>query len=200
MAAYQGGNAAAFAPLFDRHAAAIKRFCFRQTRDAARADELTQEVFMRVVRTAPTWEPTARVRTWIFTIARNLCIDEARRGRKRQTVSLDEPRGEQGDTTLADQLRDRRAVSAAGAPVRSEFRLQLARGLELLPAEQREVFELRAWAELRFPEIASLLGVSENTIKSRFRYAAAALRASLRDLEGYSLDDADAADVGGHDD
>src|SRR3954468_9779221 len=98
MAAYQKGDLGAFAELVSRHERRLWNFLRRFVRDPAAAEDLLQEVFLRVVRSAPEWRPTAKGTTWLFTIARNLCVDHSRSALLRQTASLDSPgpAGEEG--------------------------------------------------------------------------------------------------------
>ena len=110
-----------------------------------------------MVRMAPNYEPRAKFRTWLFTMARNLCIDESRRAEKGRVDSLDEPIGDSGNLRRIDLFADTSQLPADQGPVRAEFNARLATALAEMPAEQREVFELRVVAELRFPEIASIL-------------------------------------------
>lgn len=185
---YQQGDSRAFAPLMQRYERGVASFIYRKVGDYERARELTQEVFLRVIARRDTWSPQAKFSTWLFTIARNLCIDEARRARHRRSDSLDEEAFEEGAESKAATLADARASSPQSDPVRAEFRALLQRLVDELPDEQREVFHLRHVEDLRFPEIAEIQGVSENTVKSRMRYALAAIRESLRAYEGFSFD------------
>jgi RNA polymerase sigma-70 factor (ECF subfamily) len=84
MAAYQRGDLAAFAELVARHEKRLWNFLRRFVRDEATAEDLLQEVFLRVVKSAADWQPSAKVSTWLFTIARNLCTDQARRAEFRR--------------------------------------------------------------------------------------------------------------------
>lgn len=188
MLAYKAGNVGAFNQLFTRHQGSVLRFMLRSTRSAAKSEELTQEVFFRVVRMAPNYEPRAKFRTWLFTMARNLCIDESRRAEKGRVDSLDEPIGDSGNLRRIDLFADTSHLPADQLPVRAEFNARLATALAEMPAEQREVFELRIVAELRFPEIASILSANEDTIKARFRYACRRLRETFGDYAGFSFD------------
>jgi RNA polymerase sigma-70 factor, ECF subfamily len=179
MAAYKAGEPAAFRVLVERHHGPVYRFCLRALRSPEAAADAAQEVFLRVVRNCAGWEPKAKFTTWVYTIARNHCIDEARKGRFRKTESLNETVGADGQgeekiervaspVPQSDQIahgtRLRKAIDAA---------------LATLPEEQREVFLLREVSGLAFKEIAEATGVGENTVKSRMRYALAGLKKIL---------------------
>jgi RNA polymerase sigma-70 factor (ECF subfamily) len=180
LAAFQAGDAQAFERLLRRHRAPLFTFLLRMVGDRARAEDLTQEAFLRVVRAAARWEARARFQTWLYTVARNLCVDQSRRDRFRRADSLDaqSPLGDGDGPPLVESiasdgaLPDRAADSALVRPA-------LERALLSLPAEQREVFLLREQAGLPFKEIAELIGCNENTVKSRMRYALEGLRRHL---------------------
>ena len=177
MRRYQRGEARAFETLMRRHRTAVHSFLLRLTGERSRAEDLVQETFLRLIGAAPGWEPRAAVRTWLFTIARNLATDAARRQVFRATGSL--------DATVPDGSRPRVAPPAhPGLPPdqlaeAGELRPRLEAALAALPAEQREVFLLREYAGLSFVEIAEATGINENTAKSRMRYALLALRQRL---------------------
>ena len=144
------------------------------------AQELVQETFLRVVKNADTFRSEARFTTWIFTIARNLCVDALRRQKHRNTVALDAPlrAGESDGASMLDMVKD----DQPGADHRLQdklFSAALRGALDALPPEQREVFLMRELEGLKFREIADVVGVPENTIKSRMRYALEALRNHL---------------------
>lgn len=192
---FQQGDSRAFAQLMKRYERGVGSFIYRNVHDIERARELTQDVFMRVIARKDSWSPQAKFSTWLFTIARNICIDETRRARHRQSSSLDEAAFEEGDETKAASIADARAESPDVSPVRDEFRQKLQTIIDDLPEEQREVFHLRHMEELRFPEIAEIQGVSENTVKSRMRYALMSIRERMKDYEGFSFDQAEDAQM-----
>jgi RNA polymerase sigma-70 factor (ECF subfamily) len=178
MRKFQRGDARAFETLMRRHRTKVHSFLCRLVGDRARAEDLLQETFLRVVKGAAGWEPRAAVRTWLFTIARNLAADEARRRVFRETEPLDAP-GPGGDPRpepAAEAGAARAPDDAAGDAL---IRPRLEAALLALPPEQREVFLLREHADLSFPEIAAATGANENTVKSRLRYALLALRERL---------------------
>lgn len=186
MLAFRGGDARAFEQLVARHQRGIYNFILRSVRDRPRAEELLQEVFLRVVRAKDRYERTAKFTTWIYAIARNLCVDESRRARFRKHKSLDAKRpgrdGEEGGNMLSRlPSPDVPTDEAADAPT---LRKRMTAAIDALPDEQREVFLLRQVSGLSFREIGETLGVPENTIKSRMRYALEKLREHLHDLHG----------------
>lgn len=175
MLAYAAGDALAFETLYDRHALAVWRFVRRSLHDPAVADELTQEVWFSVVRQAGRYRPTARFRTWLFTMAHHRLVDHWRG--QRPQLSLDAESEEGG--TLADTLA---AASGFGPERQLDSREQaqaLLDALAALPAEQREAFLLQAEAGMSVTDIAQATGVGPETAKSRLRYARSRLRASL---------------------
>src|SRR5256885_6017522 len=93
---FQQGDAGAFARLLQRHRRPLYTFFLRMLGDRARAEDLAQETFLRIVKGAARWEHRARFQTWLYSIARNLCVDAARRDRFRRTESLDVQEGEEG--------------------------------------------------------------------------------------------------------
>ncbi len=184
MAAYKGGEVACYRVLVERHHAPVYRFCLRAMRSPEAAADAAQEVFLRVVKNAPTWERKAKFTTWLYTMARNFCIDEARKGRFRKTESLNESVGPPGsDGSEGGDERLDRVVSEVPQQDRladnTRLRKLLDEAVAELPDEQREVFLLREMSGLQFKDIADLTGVGENTVKSRMRYALAALQKRL---------------------
>ena len=180
MAGYQAGDPHAFRLLVERHHAPLYRFCLRALRQPEAASDATQEVFLRMVKNAMTWEPKAKVTTWMYTIARNFCIDESRKGRFRKTESLNEPIAGESST---DEKMDRVASSDPASDVLvqgSRTRKAIDDALLTLPEEQREVFWLREISGLSFQEIATITNTGENTVKSRMRYALGGLRKALQ--------------------
>jgi RNA polymerase sigma-70 factor (ECF subfamily) len=193
MTLYQKGNVDAFEVIMNRHQGAVYRFVLRSVRSDERAEELTQEAFVRVIRAASRYTESARFTTFLFTIARNLCIDEARRGRAGRERSLDAPvnAADESGETFKDRVVDEHAATGTGALSRQQFMQQLQQGLDALPEEQREVFMLRHIEGMRFVDIAEMFGISENTVKSRMRYALQTLRGYVATFDGHSFDDDD---------
>ncbi|HEY8210962.1 MAG TPA: RNA polymerase sigma factor [Myxococcaceae bacterium] len=184
MLAFRGGEARAFEALVRRHRAPVFNFILRYTGQRARAEDLLQETWLKVVRSAVEYEPRARFTTWVYTIARNLCVDSARKESYRQADSLDAPTSasDEGDgRALGEMLPDGSNSPERGAH-NARLRPMLARALSSLPEEQREVFILREYSGIAFKEIAQVTQTSENTVKSRMRYALEGLRKRLTEL------------------
>lgn len=180
MEAYLAGDVSAFEELLARHADRLFRFILRRTGDRQVAEDLLQEVLLRVVRRASSFQGQSKLTTWLYTIARNACIDAGRRAKHRNHARLDQPlrSEERGGATLLDRVADKGPSPADG--VRDlRFKEALQGALDALPEEQRDVFIMRELQGLKFREIAVVVGVSENTIKSRMRYALQGLRAQL---------------------
>jgi RNA polymerase sigma-70 factor (ECF subfamily) len=168
MLAYSGGDAGAFEALYARHRARLFRFVLRSIPVRAVAEELYQEVWMRVIEARGSYTPTARFSTWLYTIAHNRMIDHWRRAGV-PLVALD-------DHDLPDGTADP-ARHAEGRETLARF----AAALERLPPAQREAFLLHEEAGLTLAEIAAATGSNEEAAKSRLRYAMAKLRAAIQD-------------------
>lgn len=175
MQAYAAGDARAFETLYDRHALPVWRFVQRSVQDSALADEVAQDVWFSVVRQAARYEPRARFRTWLFTMAHHRMVDHWRRHKPHTSLDAQTEDG----ATLADMLA---AESGFGPERQLDSREQaqaLLDALAALPAVQREAFLLQAEGGFSLNEIATATGVSIETAKSRLRYARAKLRDTL---------------------
>jgi RNA polymerase sigma-70 factor (ECF subfamily) len=186
MLRYQEGDRAAFGVLVKRHQGPLFNFAFRQVRVPQLAEDVVQETFVRVVQNAADFKHEARFTTWVYTITRNLCIDQLRKRALRKHPSLDQASGEEGDgPTLGEQTADPRA-SVEREATGTELKERIARAVGTLPDEQREVFLMREVVNLPFKEIAEITGVPENTVKSRMRYALERLQEALAEYEDYA--------------
>ena len=165
MLRYARGDASAFESLYRRHRQPLFRYILRQCRERALAEELFQDVWMRVIRARGPYEVRAKFTTYLYRIAHNRLIDHLRKRKPETAVLNDLP----DDPVHAPE---RRAHS-----VRQTERL--LRALDSLPAEQREAFLLREEAGMGVSEIADATGVSPEAAKSRLRYAVNKLRRSL---------------------
>ncbi len=181
MERFLAGDARALGLLYDRHARPLLAFAAQQ--GARRPDDVVQDAFLRVVKNGQGFKGQAKFRTWLYTIARNLCIDASRRDRFRSGPSLDAPTGDGDGPTLGDRLAsDMVGGDALRNTADGQFRHAYEAAMALLPEEQREVFAMREMGGLSFAEIAEATQCNENTVKSRMRYALKALRDALIDF------------------
>jgi RNA polymerase sigma-70 factor (ECF subfamily) len=192
MLAFKKGDAKAFKTLVVRHRSQVFNFILRYTGHRQRAEDLLQETWLKVVRSSAEWEPKARFTTWVFTIARNLCVDSARKETHRQADSLDAPTGADSEgAALSEHLPDTVGQSPDRSAYNQRLRPIIEKAILSLPDEQREVFLLREYQGVGFKEIAQVTGVNENTVKSRMRYALETLRKKLAEagVDGQTLEE-----------
>jgi RNA polymerase sigma-70 factor (ECF subfamily) len=167
----RGDNEGA-AELFERYAPALLRFTDRMLSDRSAAEEVTQEVFVKVISRAHQYDGRAGVASWLFAIAANACRDRRRRDRRAAVVPLDvvpEPRsrGEGIEATLVSEER-RQAVRKA---------------LAELSEEQREALVLARYHGMPYAEIAQTLGISVGAVKTRIFRAVETLKAHFSEGE-----------------
>jgi RNA polymerase sigma-70 factor (ECF subfamily) len=155
----RGGSQEAFETLFERHKAAVWRFFSRRVREPARADELLQDVFLAVLQNAPRYEPRAAFRSYLFGIAFNVLKADRRR------------HAHVGPDAVPDDV--------AGRPANLEGTIWVRRALASLEPDEREIVMLREYEGLSYQEIAALLGVPLNTVRSRLFRARMDLKHAL---------------------
>lgn len=182
MLAYAAGRAEAFERLYSRHRAATYRYFLRHTSDRGAAEELHQDLWLKVVRARGRYAPSARFGTWLYTLARHRLIDHwrSRRGAPFADAADDSP----GEVT--DVPEDARGDCAGDDPLTrtmdAETGQRLLAALGSVPAAQRDAFLMHVEAGLSLGEIAEVTGVPPETVKSRLRYAYRKLRTALEDL------------------
>lgn len=188
MMRFQGGDRSAFAALVRRHKTPLYNFVVRQVRVPQVAEDLVQDVFVKVVQNAGDFKHEARFSTWTYAIARNVCIDHLRKMSLRKHPSLDQPaKADEEGPTLGERTADLTpGAQVERAAIGGEMQVRILRAVEELPEEQREVFLLREVGHVPFKDIAEMTGVSENTVKSRMRYALERLQNALSEYEDYA--------------
>ncbi len=180
LRAYRDGNSEAFKTLFRRYRGPLFNFLLRRVRDRGRAEELYQDSWTKVIERSAEFRGDSKFSTWLYTIARNACIDHQRKMKFRGHASLDATqRG--GNQPMVERVANPGLGPeqlASGQALGERIRI----AVEALPEEQREVFLLRQLQGLGFKEVAEVVGVPVNTVKSRMRYALERLQLGLDDL------------------
>ncbi|MDH3647359.1 MAG: RNA polymerase sigma factor [Gammaproteobacteria bacterium] len=172
MLHYRDGDALAFEELYGRHKGPVYRYLLRQCGNPANAEEIFQEVWIKVIRGRDKYRPLAKFSTWLYQIAHNCFIDFVRR-QDRNALNA-------ASNTEPDEL-----LTETGNPERvaalSQTGQKLAGAIAALPQEQREAFLLRVEGGFGLEEIASITDTGRETVKSRLRYATRKLRETLED-------------------
>ncbi len=183
------GSEEAFALLVQRHQKSVLNYVFRMVRNRHIAEELTQEVFVALVKNGQRYQPTAKFTTYLYTIASNIVSKEwARQKRRPRFFSLSAWWSQGGDDGFdpLEHIGDERANVVTGFQ-RGEISEAVNAALKHLPEHQREAFVLRRFQELAYHEIAEILDVPVGTVKSRVVRAERALRPHLERFREYVM-------------
>ncbi len=177
----KAGDEHSFALLLHRYRSPLVNFLYRMVRNREQAEDLAQEVFLRVYRARQDYVPSAKFTTWLFRIATNLALNSVRDGRyQRMEVSIDQPvtaDAEDGGERALD-VADRRPGIEQHL-VDRERAAMIRRAVESLPEKQRAAVLLHKYQELDYAEIARILGCSESALKSVLFRAYETLRVQL---------------------
>jgi RNA polymerase sigma-70 factor (ECF subfamily) len=178
MLQFKDGDAAAFDQLFARHTHAMVNFAYQFVRNRQVAEELAQDVFLRVYEGAASYRVQSRFSTWLYRIATNVCLNEVRKPRFRavhQPLSIgDEPEtrlpvGETGSGP--DKLLERQAIARV-----------IREALDEIPEKQRTAFILNKYQDFSYAEVAEIMKTSEKAVKSLIHRARETLAARLKPL------------------
>jgi RNA polymerase sigma-70 factor (ECF subfamily) len=170
------GDTQAFDAVFERYHNQIYNFIKRQVADRESIEDLVQEIFLRVFKSARNFDVTKKFSSWLYKIALNEIKRYWKRSAARQTYSLNDPLGdESGDGERIDNLEDERA-SVAELAEGELFSRDLKTLIDRLPEKQRIVVILKVYQELTFEEIAEICECPLSTVLSRMRYAVTKLR------------------------
>lgn len=175
MLRVRDGDSSCFGLLLDRHRIPVIHFLYRMVQNQAIAEELAQEVFLRVYRSRATYEPTAKFTTWLFRIATHLALNWIR-----------DSRNEKGQESLDKEVLDGAARQVPDRVPSVEQRMlrdaslhEIRRAVELLPAKQRAAVLMHKYEELEYAQIAKVLDCSESAVKSLLFRAYETLRSRL---------------------
>lgn len=177
MLAYGRGDQNAFAQLYERHKGPLYRYFQRQCGKVDQVDELFQETWSRIIKARERYQPTAKFTTWMYHIAHNILMDYGRKlTRQPFLVTIDSHDSQQDSGTVTPANQD---ASLEKQTDNAQLRQRLLQALATLPQDQREAFLLKEEAGLTLQEIADVMEVGRETIKSRLRYALKKLRGTL---------------------
>jgi RNA polymerase sigma-70 factor, ECF subfamily len=181
MLRVKAGDESAFDYLVQKYRRPLVSFMYRMARNTAAAEDLAQEVFLRVYRSRQTYEASAKFTTWLYRIATNLAVNHARDTRHERpevTVSLDEPDEETGTTLdVADGT-----VTAEEALVRRERMRAIRSKVEALPERQKLAVIMHKYQQMDYKQIAGVLKLSESATKSLLFRAYETLREQLKEF------------------
>ena len=181
MLQVKAGDDSAFEYLMQKYRRPMVNFMFRMAHNNAAAEDLAQEVFLRVYRSRESYEASAKFTTWLYRIATNLAVNHARdtrHERPENTVSLDEPDQESGHTL---DLPDR-TPSAEDAIVRRERVAAIRQRVQALPERQRIAVVMHKYQQMEYRQIADVLKLSESATKSLLFRAYETLREQLKEF------------------
>ena len=179
MAAFIVGDAAAMETLYLRYRQSVYSWLLRMVGDAAEAEDIYQDVWLKVIRCASDYR-SGNFRAWLWQIVRNKTTDRMRK--KSPSLVLDAPvcAASEGEQTVVDQLSDDDAAADALMQIEeSERKSAVCDAIDALPAAQREVVLLRITGELSFKEIADMLAAPIGTVLARMHNAVKSLKAAL---------------------
>jgi len=165
MLRVKAGDFAAFEELVNKYKQPVMNLAYRTLRDSTEAEDLAQHVFLQVFKSAHRYEVAAKFSTWLFTIARNLCLNEIRRRSRHPADSLDEPAFEDDDQPRR-QVPDTRNFTPPDSLLQSELADKIEEALASLPEKQRTAILLCRGEEHSYEEIAEILSCSVSATKS----------------------------------
>lgn len=179
------GDMRAFEQLVEMHQNAVVGTVARMLNNLDDAHDVAQQVFIRIWRSAPRYEPTAKFTTWLYTITRNLVFNETRRRSRRKEVSLEQ---ETDDEHAPRSYKDHSVPGADENLVKAEFHDALDRAIAALPEKQRMAVILRGRQDLPYEDICSILKMSLPAVKSLLFRARSELRKHLSTFLGENVE------------
>jgi len=175
MLLVRDGDQASFGLLLERHRGPVIHFLYRMVQNQAVAEELAQEVFLRVYRSRETYEPTAKFTTWLFRIATHLALNWIRDGRNEKLQeSLDQETTDGATRQVADRCKTVEQELVYQAKLR-----EVRQAIECLPSKQRAAVMMHKYEEMEYSQIAGVLSCSESAVKSLLFRAYESLRTRL---------------------
>ena len=173
------GDRVAFAELVDKYKQPVMNFIGRSLRDEIEAEDLAQMVFLQAYKSRARYRQTAKFSTWLFTIARNLCLNEIRRRSRHPAESIEESHAEHEDQPR-QQYEDKSQIGASENLLHDELARKIEEALAELPENQRTAILLCRQDELSYEEIAEILGCSLSATKSLIHRGRETLKEKLK--------------------
>lgn len=175
MAEIGRGDHDAFARLVEIHQHAVVGTVAKMLGNASDAEDIAQQVFVRVWKSAARYEPSAKFTTWLFTITRNLVFNETRRRQRKPVVSLEEREEEHHVPTTIDG-----SMTPDESTLHAELEKAVDSAIQQLPEKQRLAVVLRRYEEMPYEEIGAILKLSLSAVKSLLFRARAQLKENLK--------------------
>lgn len=175
MARVKNGDTSAFESLVEMHQNAVIGTVAKMLGSPTEAEDIAQQVFVRIWKSAPRYEPQAKFTTWMFTITRNLVFNEVRRRKRKPTVSQDER-----EEDSHRQAEDTHSTSPDQDLLHSELEAAVDKAIAALPEKQRLAVVLRRYEEMPYDEIGKVLSMSVPAVKSLLFRARAQLKDELQ--------------------
>jgi RNA polymerase sigma-70 factor (ECF subfamily) len=173
------GDRAAFGELMDRHSSAIYNFLNRILNDPAASEDLCQDVFLSVYKSASRWRPRAKVKTWIFRIARNAALNELNTAR-RKFDTKNKPAFNVNNCSSSVETFPSSGPDPEAALLKSEQTVMVSAALEKLPENQRTAIMLKRFEDFSYKEIAEVMQTTVSAVESLIFRARQNLKKSLR--------------------
>ena len=173
------GEQDAFAQLVDKYKQPVMNLAYRMLHDPTEAEDMAHNVFVQVYKSAHRYEAASKFSTWLFTIARNLCLNEIRRRTRHPADSLDATHPEQEDQPW-QQYEDKKAVPPPEILLHGELAGKIEQALAELPENQRTAILLCRQDELSYEDIAKVLGCSLSATKSLIHRGRETLKEKLK--------------------
>src|SRR5580692_1071300 len=173
------GDRGAFAELVEKYKQPLLNFISRTVRDETEAQDLAQNVFLQVYKSRQRYERTAKFSTWLFTIARNLCLNEIRRRSRHPADSLEGAQQETDDQP-ARQFEDVKTHLPTENLLHGELEQKIEQALAELPEQQRTAIVLCRRDDLSYEEIAEIIGCSLSATKSLIHRGRETLKQQLK--------------------
>lgn len=173
------GDSDAFSQLVEKYKKPVMNLVYRMIRDLVEAEDIAQNVFVQVYKSAERYQVSSKFSTWLFTIARNLCLNEIRRRTRHPADSMDASHPDQEDQPL-QQYEDKKAVSAPDRLLQGELEAKIEQAVAELPENQRLAILMCRQDELSYEEIAQVLGCSLSATKSLIHRGRETLKQKLK--------------------